>query len=250
MTVTATECQPEEPLGNGDVRLAACRSPPSIRTWTALMPRCWARFPTRTSEPGERLPAFTYAGYVFLTTRRPGSPTSLMVMSLASYRTAVDHSPPTRVHAWRAADQTLHQIRMRLPRELAHGFRPHTGALARSVIEAVARGVPEYAQPMAGPLGQFVAAAAQAVITRGIDAVLDPRAPREVWSELFRGIGRARSHPSADATPSRGHADATRGRAAPCRARPGGAEHPPLDTALPAVATGRSAAARRRRPDS
>ncbi|MGH3519341.1 MAG: PucR family transcriptional regulator [Haloechinothrix sp.] len=80
---------------------------------------------------------------------------------------------------------------MRLPRELTRGFRPHAGALARAVVTGVGRAVPEYAWPLAGPLGHIMVAAVQAVIMRGIDAILDPRAPRDDWTGLFRGIGAA-----------------------------------------------------------
>jgi hypothetical protein len=90
-----------------------------------------------------------------------------------------------------AGPSPLDLVRMRLPRELATGFRPHTGPLAKAVIAAVAREVPEYTAPMAGPLGHIVSATMQAVFLRSIDAVVSPRGPREDWTELSRSIGSA-----------------------------------------------------------
>ncbi|MGH3434364.1 MAG: hypothetical protein ACRDQB_16170, partial [Thermocrispum sp.] len=80
-------------------------------------------------------------------------------------------------------------LRSRLPRDLVTGFRPHAGALARAVVGTVAREVEEYSEPMAGPSGPILAATAQAIILRSLDAMADTRGKGEDWTMLARGIG-------------------------------------------------------------
>lgn len=82
-------------------------------------------------------------------------------------------------------------LRQRLPRDLSHGLRLRAAALARAAIATVAREVPEYADTVGGPLGPIVVATAQTVIQTGIDAVLDPRAPQQDWTELCDSVGAA-----------------------------------------------------------
>lgn len=90
-----------------------------------------------------------------------------------------------------ASPSPLDLIRLRLPRELANGFRPHTGPLAKAVIATIAREVPEYTSPMAGPLGHITSACMQGIFLRTVDAVVNPRAPHEDWTGLSRSIGAA-----------------------------------------------------------
>lgn len=101
--------------------------------------------------------------------------------------TAISAERPTHQSGMPARPADL--LRTRLPRDLVTGFRPHAGALARAVIGAVAREVDEYTEPMAGPAGPIMAATAQAIILRCLDAVSDARSCTEDWTALARGIG-------------------------------------------------------------
>lgn len=75
-------------------------------------------------------------------------------------------------------------------RELARGFRPHAGQLARDVVAGVRQSVPEYGRLLDGVFGTLVTAAAQAAILRCVDALVEPERPREDWAPVFRKLGK------------------------------------------------------------
>ncbi|MPZ00277.1 MAG: PucR family transcriptional regulator [Actinophytocola sp.] len=87
------------------------------------------------------------------------------------------------------AVRTADQLRRVLPREMVRGFRPHARRLAQSIITGVRQSVPEYAEPLEGPFAEVLIAAAQSVILRGIDALLEPKTSSDDWTPLFRSIG-------------------------------------------------------------
>lgn len=86
-------------------------------------------------------------------------------------------------------DRLLAEVRRRLPRELALGFRTNAGEVAHAAVRAVAQSVPEYAHVLSGPLEHIMSAAAQTVIVRSIDLILSPKLPHDDSSELLLGIG-------------------------------------------------------------
>ncbi|MFB9727743.1 helix-turn-helix domain-containing protein [Haloechinothrix salitolerans] len=96
--------------------------------------------------------------------------------------------PAARTGADNAVRAGEHLRRM-LPREMVRGFRPHARRLAQSIISGVRQSVPEYAEPLEGPFAEVLTAAAQSVILRGIDAILEPKTSSEDWTPLFRSIG-------------------------------------------------------------
>ncbi|WP_157362380.1 PucR family transcriptional regulator [Haloechinothrix halophila] len=87
------------------------------------------------------------------------------------------------------AARTGEQLRRVLPREMVRGFRPHARRLAQSIITGVRQSVPEYTEPLDGPFAEVLIAAAQSVILRGIDAILEPKTSSDDWTPLFRSIG-------------------------------------------------------------
>ncbi|HVK22854.1 MAG TPA: helix-turn-helix domain-containing protein [Actinokineospora sp.] len=95
-------------------------------------------------------------------------------------------------------DTPAHVVRRDLPaprwspsvqREAVAGFRAQAGRVAGEVVAEVRRSVPEFAATFAGPVGGLLPSAVQAVILRGVDAVLAPGAPGDDWTEMFRGVG-------------------------------------------------------------
>ncbi|WP_436501062.1 PucR family transcriptional regulator [Actinokineospora sp. HUAS TT18] len=74
-------------------------------------------------------------------------------------------------------------------REAVAGFRAQAGRVAGEVVAEVRRSVPEFAATFAGPVGGLLPSAVQAVILRGVDAVLAPGSAGDDWTEMFRGVG-------------------------------------------------------------
>jgi hypothetical protein len=74
-------------------------------------------------------------------------------------------------------------------REVVAGFRGQAGRVANSIIAEVKRAVPGLGAALSGPVGGLLPSAVQAVILRGIDAVLAPRTGTDDYTEMFRGVG-------------------------------------------------------------
>lgn len=81
------------------------------------------------------------------------------------------------------------RIGLRVPKDLAGSLRARAGGIARELVAAVAREVPEYTEPLDGPLGPIVTATLQTVVQGVVDEVLDPRAPRQDWSGICDCVG-------------------------------------------------------------
>ncbi|WP_246258350.1 helix-turn-helix domain-containing protein [Amycolatopsis anabasis] len=77
-----------------------------------------------------------------------------------------------------------------LPRELADQFRPYADTMARAIVEEIQRVVPEYAQPLEGPLGEVLVHGTEQAILHCLENVGDPTVPQENWMSIYRNIGK------------------------------------------------------------
>jgi hypothetical protein len=82
-----------------------------------------------------------------------------------------------------------------LPRETAALFAPALPALADEIIDAISRGVPDYARPLEGPFGQGLRTGVEQALRRFIELVgrteSSPDPGRQVYVDLGRGEMRA-----------------------------------------------------------
>jgi hypothetical protein len=76
-----------------------------------------------------------------------------------------------------------------LPREVAGVLEPELPTLADEIIEAISRGVPDYARPLGGPFGQALRLGVEEALRRFV-AMVEGRAGSEAGRDVYVNLGR------------------------------------------------------------
>jgi hypothetical protein len=76
-----------------------------------------------------------------------------------------------------------------LPREVAGVLEPELPALADEIIEAISRGVPDYARPLGGPFGQALRLGVEEALRRFV-AMVEGRAGSDAGRDVYVNLGR------------------------------------------------------------
>ncbi|QWF83751.1 PucR family transcriptional regulator [Amycolatopsis sp. CA-230715] len=80
-----------------------------------------------------------------------------------------------------------------IPRDLVERFRPHAAAMASAMVHEIRRAIPEYAQPLDGPVGEDIKRGVREAILCAfseLNGIPEQRGSRGDWVKVFHYLGR------------------------------------------------------------
>ena len=78
-----------------------------------------------------------------------------------------------------------------LPREVAAAVRPELPGLGDEIIDAISRGVPDYARPLEGPFGDALRVGVAEALRQFVEMVENPEEDRAAGRRIYVDLGRA-----------------------------------------------------------